>query len=344
MSNKLIVHCAPAEKFIEPFIQFVEKHFGCKEHLFLVQENEKFPITERENVRLVGNSKVKLTLIYIYHLNVAQKIILHGLFNWKLILILFFQPWLLKKCYWVMWGGDLYWYQNRPKTFKSNQFEKIRAFVIRRMGHLVSHVRGDFELAQKWYGATGQYHECFMYPSNLYKEYATPEKLGIAINILLGNSADPTNNHFEILDKLERYKDQDILIYCPLSYGDAKYAEGVVKQGQALFGDKFIPLRDFMPFEKYLELLGQIDIGIFAHKRQQGMGNITTLLGLGKKVYMRSDVTSWGTFEQLGVRLYDVNDIEMTRLEAGIAKRNHEVISRYFSESNLVKQMMEIFE
>ncbi|MFC6669724.1 hypothetical protein [Marinobacterium aestuariivivens] len=38
----------------------------------------------------------------------AEKIILHGLFNSHIFYILAFQPWLLRKCSWVIWGGDLY--------------------------------------------------------------------------------------------------------------------------------------------------------------------------------------------------------------------------------------------
>jgi hypothetical protein len=34
-----------------------------------------------------------------------------------------------------------------------------------------------------------------------------------------------------------------------------------------------------MPFDEYLNLLAKVDIVIFKHKRQQAMGNITTLLG-----------------------------------------------------------------
>lgn len=50
-----------------------------------------------------------------------------------------------------------------------------------------------------------------------------------------------------------------------------------------------------MPFEEYLGLLAKIDIAILNHKRQQAMGNITTLLGLGKKYILgdRDDITSW---------------------------------------------------
>ena len=41
-----------------------------------------------------------------------------------------------------------------------------------------------------------------------------------------------------------------------------------------------------MPYSSYISFLGSIDIGIFNNNRQQGMGNITNLLYLGKKVYL----------------------------------------------------------
>lgn len=43
------------------------------------------------------------------------------------------------------------------------------------------------------------------------------------------------------------------------------------------------PIVDFMDFNEYINFLSTIDIAIFNHKRQQGMGNIITLLGMGKK-------------------------------------------------------------
>jgi hypothetical protein len=44
------------------------------------------------------------------------------------------------------------------------------------------------------------------------------------LSILLGNSADPSNNHVEALERLLPYRDQDIKIYAPLSYGDQRPA------------------------------------------------------------------------------------------------------------------------
>jgi hypothetical protein len=335
-----------AEKFIEPFIDFVEKNFDASQHQYLIRQSEKFKTKPRSNVVFVEErlSKLKQVLLYVKYLNRADKIILHGLFDRAMFAILFAQPWLLKKCYWVMWGGDLYYYQNRPRGFSSDLLERIRSFVIRRIGHFVTYVKGDYQLAQKWYGSTGKYCECLMYPSNLYKDYAVPPKKGSAINILVGNSADPTNNHAEVFEKLKPYKDQDIQIFCPLSYGPAGYAEMIAKLGRELFGDKFSPLLDFMPFEKYIELLGQIDIAVFAHKRQQGMGNTITLLGLGKKVFMRDDITSWESIAQMGIRIYNLSSLDLSEQDEVNIEINKGIVRKYFSESNLRNQLDEIFQ
>jgi hypothetical protein len=130
-----------------------------------------------------------------------------------------------------------------------------------------------------------------MYPSNLYKEYQVPAKQHTGINILVGNSADPSNNHLDVLDKLEAHKNENIKIYVPLSYGNQ-----VIAEEKKRFGDKFIPRTEMMPFQNYLEFMGLIDIAIFNHKRQQAIGNTITLLGLRKKVFIRSDVVQWQFF------------------------------------------------
>jgi len=342
----MIAHIAVGDKFIEPFIQFIENHFDSKDHLFLISPMALYKVKPRSNVVMLDERMGRLRKMAEWSkaMNKADKIILHGLFDIRIINLLCLQPWLLKKCYWVMWGGDLYHFKLRGRGIRSDIQEAKRAFVIKRMGHLVTYIKGDYELAQKWYGAKGEYHNCLMYPSNLYKEYAMPPKQGDAINILVGNSADPTNSHVEIFEKLKPYRDQNIQIVCPLSYGHIEYAERIAELGKELFGDKFKPLIDFMPFEKYLEFLGKIDIAVFAHKRQQAMGNMTTLLGLGKKVYLRSDVTPWEFYSKLGVKVFDVDGLELLPIHKDEATRNRQIVAGNFSHDALVAQLREIFK
>ena len=340
-----ILHLGPCDKFIPPFIEFIKDNFDFNDHLFLLtnsmSENE---VVNHSNVKLSGKgklSKVKHYALLIKEMNQADKIILHSLFDIKIVQILFFSPWLLKKCHWVIWGGDLYSYQlgKRNKSWYKNEF--FRRPVIKNMGHLVTYIKGDVELAREWYGAKGEYHECLMYLSNTYKVLDVPSIQSDTINIQIGNSADPSNNHFEILDKLLPFKDQNIKMYAPLSYGDQIHANKVIAKGKELFGDKFIALADFMPFEQYLQFLGSIDIAIFNHKRQQAMGNTITLLGLGKTVFIRSDTTQWQFFKEKNISINDIDYLDSLSVESN--QHSIDIIKEYFSEDNYKYQLGRLF-
>lgn len=341
MRNNKILHCMDAEpKFMQPFIDFVKENFDYSKHKFIIREHfndMKVNIDSNTIFLPKSYSKFKRLLIFMYQVNKADKIILHGLFHSDIIYALLLQPWILKKCYWTMWGGDFYFPEKQSW---------IKKQVIKKIGHFVTYIKGDYELVQKCYGARGKYHECFMYLSNLYKEYDIKLKEHTAINIQLGNSSTKTNNHFEILESLIKFKNDDIKIFAPLSYGaeGEEYASSIISKGKELFGEKFIPLTEFMPFEKYLEFLGEIDIAIFAHKRQQAMGNTITLLGLGKKVYMRNDITPWELFRDIDVKVFDVEDIKIDLIDEQIKKANQQKIKNYFSEENYLKQLQNLFE
>lgn len=344
-----VLHVMHAEKFIEPFIEFVEDNFDDFEnrHIFFVWGDiGKFRIKSRFNLNNSNKGKVekvKYFLSMAFAIQKADKIILHGLFvPWHLML-LSLMPWSLKKCYWVIWGADLYTYQLDERTYSWWKREIFRRFVIKRIGHFITHIKGDYELAKKWYGAKGQWHECFMYPSNLYQEAPIQTLPHEGINILLGNSADPSNNYIEVLDNLKCHAGENIRVYCPLSYGDKSYAQKISDYGALLYGDKFIALCDFMPFDKYTELLAKVDIAIFNHNRQQGMGNIVGLLGLGKKVYLRNDITTWQALNDIGLVIGDINNIQLTLLDEKSAKQNKDKISIYFSRRNLIKNLEKLF-
>jgi hypothetical protein len=344
---KNILHIASCEKFIPSFIVFVKENFDFTQHEFLIANGmaiKELKITP--NVHLYSlsvPSKLKRYWKSMIKMHQADKVILHSLFDSRLVVMLFFMPWLLKKCYWVIWGGDLYVYQLKERNWKWKLGELCRRPVIKRMGYLVTYIDGDVDLARSWYGAQGKHLECFMYPSNLYKEHNVEEKQHAGINILVGNSADPSNNHLEILHKLEAYKDQDITIYAPLSYGNQNYAKQVIAEGKKRFGERFQPLTDFLVFEEYLKLLGVIDVAIFNHKRQQAMGNIITLLGLGKIVYIRSDVTQWQLLEKHGIQIFDVKKFELLALDDSFSEHNKAYVKRHFSRNNYKNQLRELF-
>lgn len=274
----------------------------------------------------------------------AEKIIIHCLASPILIFYLFLFPSLAHKSYWVIWGKDLYFYRVlSEKRFYHSIYEFFRRKVIKEIRHIVTYNDGDYKLAKEWYGTSATQHRCFMYPSNLYNNVQPPTpKNSKIISILVGNSADPSNNHLEAFSVLEKFKDENIQIIAPLSYGNKKYANEVIKAGHRIFGDKFKPYLEMIPYAEYLELLGRVEIGIFAHRRQQAMGNITTLLGMGKKVYIRDDITTWDLLKNLGIKAYKFYDIDLVKPDESIFQQNREIVKSIFSEENLLAQWNQI--
>ena len=348
----MILHVAGLNKFIPPFIGLVKEEFNEENHRFwLARSLENYPVRQEDDIYVCGVSIIASVRGYarlIWQLHAARKVMLHGLFNIRVVLLLAIFPWLLPKCYWVIWGGDLYQYKSAKKSWRFRVKEPLRRFVIRRFGHLVTYIKGDVELAREWYGAKGTYHECLMYLSNVVDPslIAEPsvESKNASLNILVGNSANPSNNHFEALERLLPYKDENIKIYVPLSYGDQAHAERVIERGKAWFGEKLIPLTEFKPFDQYLDFLKTVDMAIFNHQRQQAMGNTIKLLGMGKTVFMRSDVSQWAFLSNLGLEVCDVERFSPELLEKEKRKKNSSIVGSFFSKDNLVKQLSNVFE
>ena len=330
----MILHIASlsTKHIMFPFVEFTNKNFEENNHHFLFCSNKSEQV-------LYTNATIKNVFhdneYFISNMQNAEKIILHGIWYDELCEMLLLDPSFLKKTYWVMWGGDFYFPEKQ--SFLKKQ-------VIKKMGHLITYIKGDYELVKESYSVTATQYKCFMYPSNLYKEYDLKSKKCKTINIQVGNSADYTNNHLEIFEKLKKYKNEDINIFVPLSYGNQEYAKDVIKKGNEIFKNKFTALTHLMPLEKYIEFLGAIDIAIFAHKRQQTMGNASTLLGLGKKVYMRGDTTSFHFFSDIGVKVFDIDNIELKALSNDEKNKNNHNIREYFSKRNYLNQLKKIFE
>lgn len=354
-----ILHIMNNEKFISSYVEFINKNFKMKEHYFLIIDGlseEKMPIPKYLNVEYLKTFKKKDRILKVFESIISlywillkrilkyEKIYFHSLFDKRIILFLYIFRTFLKKSYWLMWGGDLYCYRNRKNKFIYKIWYKIENYVKKNIKGYVTHIKGDYKLAQKWYDAKGKYYNCFIYPSNLYKDIYMKENKKEDIYIQIGNSADPSNNHLEIFDKLKSYKDKNIKIFCILSYGNMEYAKDVILKGKKIFGNKFVPIVDFMKFDQYMEFLSKIDIAIFAHNRQQAVGNITSLLSMKKTVYLKEKVTTYDMLKDLGVKVKSFDKFEdLEKFNDEILEKNKEIIKERFSEKRLKEDLNIIF-
>lgn len=341
-----ILHIFNDPKFSEGFFSFLIRHNVNLDNHFLFHYRCK-----KQSCNSFGMQTIFAThffspianLLMLKPLFQSEKIIIHCLASPFLLLYLFIFPSLARKSYWVVWGKDLYFYRTlKKKCFYHTIYEFFRKKVIKNIGHIITYSPGDYELTKKWYGSKAKWHKSFMYPSNLYKDITVPKKTEGTIIILVGNSADPSNNHLDAFLLLEKFKHNDIKIIVPLSYGEKKYARQIIKSGKKIFGEKFFPIEELLPLDDYINLLKNIDIAVFPHKRQQAMGNITTLLGMGKKVYIRNDITTWNLLESIDVQAYDFKNFNLLSLDEVVKIKNKNTIKAIFSEENLLKQWEQI--
>lgn len=341
------LHLMILSKTTIDFIKFLEKNIGLEKHEFIFWKGENPHKIESENMSKITilENKKDLFMFYLklFRLKKYKKIFLHGWYFPRFAIPLFLNSYLLKKIYWIIWGEDLYSYTKRKKN---TILKKIEDYVKGHIKGYITPIKGDYELAKKFFNVKGRFYYSFVYPSNLYKKIQFKEKEKKELYIQIGNSGEESNNHFEILEKLLEFKAQNIKLFCILSYGGSEeYKKSVIKKGYELFSEKFYPVTNFMKFDEYIQFLSVLDIAIFAHNQQQAFGNIISLLSMKKTVYLKGTVTTFETLKELGieVKLFE-KLISLEKIDENILENNKRIIEENFSEEKLKEQWKNIFE
>lgn len=336
----MILHLTRKEKFTKPFIDFIKENFDISEHFFLLvggQNKKEFYIEDDSYIKTISNKKdfLKYFIEFNKKMYKADKIIIHGLSQPYNIFYLFLNPWLLKKCYWVMWGGDFYFPEKQSW---------IKKQVIKNIPHCIPVTPDDYVYLKSNYNTKAKYNKCINYIRSLKLESSEiKQKISNTTKILIGNSATNTNRHLDVFNLIKNYKNVEIIV--PLSYGDNEYAKNIIAQGEKLF-ENFTPLVDFMEYDKYHKLLENIDIAIFNHNRQQGVGNIILVLSMGKTLYISKENNAYSMLKDMGISFFDVNELKEGLKEITLEEKqkNKEIILENYNEQKATEEWRRIFE
>ncbi len=323
MKKNNFLHIMRNDKFNHPFIKMINNNFDKEEHKFIIIDGlkEKEPYAEKNVKRYITCGRkynkilkiifflIQLPVLYgllFFNCKKSKKIYFHGLFEPRIIIFLFIFRKFLKKSDWIVWGGDLYCYKKRNyNSFLKKLWYKIEEHVKKNIAYVNTLAPEDYNVAKEYYNIKGKYKRAlYMLEEDFlsFKLSKTQEKTEVYIQI--GNSADPSNNHYDILNSLEKFKDKNIKIFAVLSYGDKEYAKKVNEYGKNIFGNKFVGMLDFLSKEEYWQYMSKIDILIFNHKRQQGLANIFIASYFEKKIYIRDDISSWNYLvSDIGLKL-----------------------------------------
>lgn len=341
-----VVHVGHSSRFYEEFIVLNDVEGIDASHVYHIFGSVSLKgISKNKNIKIHEKSILQYLIGYIsliYDAINSNKIILHGLFDPRLIFlfcVFFFLP---KKSVWFLWGGDLYLYKE-----KSTINEFFRRILIRRIGFIATYLEGDYKLCKLWYKTNAKFVKCLLYPSNIVSSIQKSNvnnktEVKDKVKIVVGNSADPQNRHLEILEVLEQFKKSISMVYLPLSYGNEAYAKKIILQYKVVFGEEIVhPITEYLPKDKYYNLVDDIDVAVYGHKRQQAMGNTINFLSKNKVVFMRSDVNQWGYFKNNNIKVFDIKDFGKELKTQ--PPTNNRCIREIHSKANYVEQLKKIY-
>lgn len=331
LKSDIIVHLMFNDKFIKPFVDFINENFDQNKHIILCKRWFDFPFPNGKNVFEIKSYK------FINFQNV-KKIICHSLFDNEVVELLYQNKELLIKANWAMWGGDLY---------DANRDEKndyVRSHFPVYIGAC------DKEIVRSKYNSQANVIDAggYIFPikKKMLDDALMKESNKDSIYIQINNSADEST--IEILYKLEKFKDNNILIRTILSYGNLEFRDEIIDVGRKLFGKKFEYLDVYLSPEEYAKYISKNDILILNQKRQQGVGNIKAFLYLGKKVFIRQDVSTYTFFREMGIEIFNTMELERLCFTDFVKNKTAEInkakIMKFFDAEYLAKSWKCVFD
>ena len=252
---------------------------------------------------------------------------------------------------WIIWGADLYnellvkrgyeLYANPEDEWAVSPVNKIKKILLFPFIFLIRlhsyHVRvkaiqrissvcgtkGDLQLLYKYFPELKPYQQkSFLY-------YPVDEIIGDTLmktssagnNIIVGNSASPSNNHRYVFEKLKKLNLGSRKVIVPLSYGINK--EVALKAGKEL-GKNFYPLLDFVPLDEYNKILASANTFIYGNFRQEAVGNIVIAFYLGATVFLSERSPLLSDLKELGYVLFGLSELS-NRIDYVLTseERNH---------------------
>lgn len=223
--------------------------------------------------------------------------------------------------------------------------EELYGTAFQRINYCCIFNKGDYQLLKSFADTEAKWLWFNYYPIDTILGRALLDKKINGNNIFLGNSGSITGNHIAAYKLLKKLKLQDRKVIVPLSYGNETYRHFLVKKGNEILGDNFIPLKDFMPLSEYNNYLCSASIVIMFHLRQEAVGNILIALYLGAKVYLQEDNNLYEYFKSIGVKIFSIkkdltnnNKEALQLLPEETQRTNREKILAEFNEERIIKK------
>lgn len=363
-----ILHCLWDDKFMDGTIRVYESDKRQLNEFVLITENP-----EGYSFKYIKSPLAKVISLnqFVTQVNNYDVIVLHSfacLDNKTISKI----PRNIKVV-WYSWGFDIYsghypivpldLYYRETKIFVDSQktnigiknklFELKERFTLEKALERVDYFSGVFPYE---FGLIKKYHSRFkarlvdFYYGDVnffIKDTISNDVEHGKSSVIIGNSADPRNNHHDaltILSKIKLPKESNIII--PLSYaGSSEYIQWVKKYAETLFPGRVKALLNYLPLQEYLDLTSHCKVAIFYHERQQASDNIFMQMMYGAKVYMSETSLAYQYLKEEGFVVFSLQSEFNTLFDDisdDIVMKNRRLLCEKYSEHTIRERVLNI--
>jgi len=368
------VHFLYESLYCYEYVESINSRFEKNTDIFVFIVGEKNSdelelLSEKHPNVVLINLQTQINDLIDYFMN-AESIYIHFLFEY--ICELYYKCRPSGKLVWVYWGGDFYNYVDFELYDEKTKviLQKIgfslgsendycsnnviyRNYTIRHLDEIhMFDTTFEYSIMKKNY-LTNMFAKRFVYPNPIdYVSTNRVKKTDKRTTILIGNSGNPSNNHFDALATVKEMNQEEIRLIIPLSYGipSIEYFKELINYIRNNLTCEVEILKEMLSPKEYNEILEKVDMAIFNHRRQQAVGNIRKLMKLGKIIVMNPESPLFSYLNNIDIKVLSVNDTNLSSvmkeltLNKEILQRNSEIIDTYFGENIITTQINKIFD
>lgn len=273
-----------------------EKNFNPSEHLFVIKDKKLYEDVSQYN-NCIHSPNALSTIEVKKCIRKSQRVLFHGmaLKNSQLYCLSKND---LKRIVWIVWGHDLYVVddkvnlQSKLKTYLKRIWWVIRKQPLKKINSVGIGFKYDALRINELFGSKTRILNMpyFQGEEPLLFDNKGKKTTDSSTRIMVGHSAFSFLNHIEILNKLQRYKNENIKIILILSYGSRDYANRVKTAAFEMFEkEKVEVIEQAIAYMDYVKLIRDIDIAILDYKHQSALGNFYLLTYFGKKIFLNKN-------------------------------------------------------
>jgi dTDP-N-acetylfucosamine:lipid II N-acetylfucosaminyltransferase len=326
---KKIINIMRDDKFLDYYIKMSEIFIPAESTYIVFSDSSSLKYIKSNNINLIVLPANQDTFNQVICAAGQSKAIVFHSFKEDLYPFVKMIPSFMKKI-WVFWGFEGYgaigkrkfianksnfaryessakgiarYIYHRYKDFFASQQNTLSIDIIKEMDFCATWVEADHKLAKQINPGISSLHFNYYVNELMGLDEVEVEPLNPK-QLLLGNSGDPTNNHFEALEYLHSIQYGGIII-CPVSYGGSPvYVNKLCNYGNKLFGSRFKPLKTFMPLNEYQTIVNNCGVMWMNHTRQQAAGNLLMSF-ISQKVVVTDERNPLNyTFENWGLSFF----------------------------------------